>query len=104
MFRNIVTLGGAYLHRRREQQDSDSDLTDGTPLVTVIVPAFNEEKSIGKTIDSLLKLSYVNKEIIIVDDGSTDGTLEAARKYVANYSTRVRAHACYKGKTRSTNS
>jgi len=79
--RNSVALGGAYLHRRREKRDSGSDLIEGAPLVTVVVPAYNEEKAIGKTVEALLKLSYPNKEIIIVDDGSTDQTLEIARSY-----------------------
>ena len=44
------------------------------PLVSIIVPAFNEGKVIVKTIKSLLKSNYSNFEIIIVDDGSTDDT------------------------------
>lgn len=87
--RNLVTFGGAYLHKRREQHDSTSRPTKGTPLVTVIVPAYNEENAIGKTVDALLDLSYVNKEIIVVDDGSTDKTLEIAKKHAKNGSTRV---------------
>lgn len=46
-----------------------------TPPVTVIVPAFNEETSILLTVESLLELDYPAKEIIVVDDGSTDRTL-----------------------------
>ena len=79
--RNVVTLGGAYLHKRREKKDSGSDFTDRTPVVTVIVPAYNEEKAIGKTVEALLRLSYADKEIIVVDDGSTDRTLEVARSH-----------------------
>jgi cellulose synthase/poly-beta-1,6-N-acetylglucosamine synthase-like glycosyltransferase len=89
VIRNSVTFVGAYLHKRREQHDLSSDLTDGTPLVTVIVPAYNEEKAIGKTVDALLELSYINKEIIIVDDGSTDGTFKVAKKHAKNDFTRV---------------
>lgn len=87
--RNIVTLGGAYLHNRRERHDAPITLTDEAPLVSVIVPAYNEEKAIGKTIDALLQLSYPNKEIIIVDDGSTDRTLETAKTHARNDFTRV---------------
>jgi len=82
--RNTVTLGGAYLHNRHERHDPTLTLTNEAPLVTVVVPAYNEEKAIGKTIDALLQLSYPNKEIIIVDDGSTDGTLEAAKTHARN--------------------
>ena len=87
--RNVVTFGGAYLHKRREQHDSSSNLTDRTPLVTVVVPAYNEEKAIGKTVNALRELSYVNKEIIVVDDGSTDGTLEVAKKHAQSDFTKV---------------
>ena len=49
-----------------------------TPLVSIIVPAFNEEKSIDKTIENLLEITYDRYEIIIVDDGSTDQTYQKA--------------------------
>ena len=87
--RNLVTFGGAYLHKRGEQHHSSFDLAEETPLVTVVVPAYNEEKAIGKTVDALLELSYVNKEIIVVDDGSTDRTFEVAKKHVKNDYARV---------------
>lgn len=53
------------------------------PSVTVIVPAFNEEHTIGKTIESLQDLDYPKEklEIIVVDDGSNDNTLKVARMY-----------------------
>ncbi len=82
--RNSITLGGAYLHKRHEKKDSSYNHTENPALVTVIVPAYNEEKALGKTIESLLKLSYPNIEIIIIDDGSTDRTLEVARSYAQN--------------------
>ncbi|UCC27654.1 MAG: glycosyltransferase [Candidatus Bathyarchaeota archaeon] len=87
--RNLVTFGGAYLHKRREQHDLSSDPANGTPVVTVIVPAYNEARAIGKTVEALLNLSYGNKEIIIVDDGSTDETLDVAERYTNNHFTRA---------------
>lgn len=48
-----------------------SSLVDN-PLVSVIVPMYNAEKTIQKTLNSLQRQSVSNIEIIIVDDGSTD--------------------------------
>ncbi len=58
--------------------------TTYNPLVTLILPAYNEAKVIEKTINSLLRLSYKNKEIIVVDDGSTDDTLKIAEDIARN--------------------
>jgi glycosyltransferase involved in cell wall biosynthesis len=44
------------------------------PLVTVIVPVYNEEETIGDLLSRLVRLEGIRKEIIIVDDGSTDST------------------------------
>ena len=46
------------------------------PLVSICIPAYNSEKWIGATIKSALAQTWANKEIIIVDDGSTDNTLQ----------------------------
>ncbi len=53
------------------------------PKVTIAVPAYNEEKTIAKTIKSLLKLDYPKEklEIFVIDDGSTDRTYEIAKKF-----------------------
>jgi len=51
------------------------------PLVSVIMTAYNREKYIGEAIQSVLKSTYFNFELIIVDDNSTDETVTIARKY-----------------------
>ena len=50
-------------------------------LVSVIIPARNEEKIIGKAVRSMLAQNYPRKEIIVMDNASTDSTAEIAKKY-----------------------
>ncbi|HET7439903.1 MAG TPA: glycosyltransferase, partial [Terriglobales bacterium] len=53
------------------------------PKVAVLIPAYNEEKVIERTVQSVLDSSYPNLRIIIIDDGSKDRTLEVARRAFA---------------------
>jgi glycosyltransferase involved in cell wall biosynthesis len=54
------------------------------PLISVIIPDYNAEKSIGDALDSVFAQTYRPIEIIVVDDGSTDGTAEIVKGYVQN--------------------
>lgn len=52
-------------------------------LVSVIMPAWNRAETIGRAVESVLAQSYANWELIVVDDGSDDGTPEAVQAYHA---------------------
>lgn len=51
------------------------------PLITVVIPAFNAERFLSEAIESVLCQSYDHLELIVVDDGSTDGTAAVAGRY-----------------------
>ncbi|MFA6189491.1 MAG: glycosyltransferase family 2 protein [Sulfuricurvum sp.] len=51
------------------------------PLITIITAVYNGEKYLEETIQSILEQTYENLEYIIIDGGSTDGTLDIIRKY-----------------------
>lgn len=50
-------------------------------FVSIIVPAYNEEKTIGKTLQSLINQSYPHYEIIVVNNNSSDQTASIAKRY-----------------------
>ncbi len=56
-------------------------MVNRTPLVSVVIPTYNRALFVTKAIDSVLKQSFKDYEIIVIDDGSTDGTRKALEAY-----------------------
>lgn len=54
---------------------------DGQPLVSIVTAVFNGERYLEQTIQSVFEQTYDNIEYIVIDDGSTDGSLEIIKKY-----------------------
>jgi cellulose synthase/poly-beta-1,6-N-acetylglucosamine synthase-like glycosyltransferase/spore germination protein YaaH/peptidoglycan/xylan/chitin deacetylase (PgdA/CDA1 family) len=74
----VTTLAlWVYFHAKPRTASVDQDYQ---PLVSVIVPAYNECGVVGRTIRSVLENDYSRMEIIFVDDGSTDGTADAVER------------------------
>lgn len=69
----------ATLYRNFGKSHADSK----TPLVSVVVPAYNEAKFIRRTLESLISQDYDNFELIVVDNNSTDDTAAIVRSYGA---------------------
>ncbi|WP_270888496.1 glycosyltransferase family 2 protein [Pedococcus sp. 5OH_020] len=64
---------------RRRQASVESFGGAMTPGVSLLVPAYNEEMGIVTSVQALLSLRYPRHEVVVVDDGSTDGTFERLR-------------------------
>jgi hypothetical protein len=74
----VLTIIARYreLKSHKAETASPSLLYAFKPLVSVIVPAYNEQATIDRTIQSVLNSNYPKLEIIVVDDGSTDNTID----------------------------
>lgn len=62
----------------------------GQPLVTAVMIFLNGEKYIAESIDSIIAQTYENWELVLVDDGSTDGATGIAKDYARRYPDRIR--------------
>ncbi|MFL5614455.1 MAG: glycosyltransferase [Gemmatimonadaceae bacterium] len=81
--RYVLLLGLGYL-QHIENRGRDEECTQQPP-VTIIVPVFNEETVIEAALRSLLQLRYPAFHVIVVDDGSSDGTFDRANELAGRY-------------------
>ena len=69
-----------------------------TTFLSIIIPCFNEKKSLLKLIAKIKKIKNIKKQIILVDDGSIDGTTEIIKKKLTNKIDKIIFHEKNKGK------
>jgi len=84
LFRLAVLLFFSLKQKKRSKHRRFMDSYQ--PFVSVLIAAYNEEKVIGKTIQSIMKSRYPQFELIIVDDGSTDQTANIVEAECSKYS------------------
>lgn len=84
----IALLAWWHLRTSRNQRTSTPSFSAPMEIgISVLIPAYNEEENIRATVESVLRSKYHNKEIIVIDDGSTDNTSNIVRETAAAYPT-----------------
>ena len=78
--RIVLLSGGGLRNRQIEKRRVAPRLPEHPPLQTVLIPAQNEAKVIVAAVQHVLASDYPNLEVIVVDDGSTDGTSDRVRE------------------------
>jgi cellulose synthase/poly-beta-1,6-N-acetylglucosamine synthase-like glycosyltransferase/spore germination protein YaaH/peptidoglycan/xylan/chitin deacetylase (PgdA/CDA1 family) len=81
----LIFIGAAAVYDRLREKifGKPAEVASYRPKVAVLIPAYNEEKVIERTIRAALNSNYPNLRVIVIDDGSKDRTLEVARKAFA---------------------
>jgi poly-beta-1,6-N-acetyl-D-glucosamine synthase len=74
----VWIAGGVLFAMRRERRAQQALAPGEGPLVSVLIPAFNEELDIGDAVRAALRLDYHDFEVLVLDDGSTDQTAARA--------------------------
>ncbi|WP_194976841.1 glycosyltransferase family 2 protein [Aquiflexum lacus] len=59
------------------------------PLVSIIIPVYNKAAFVRETLESALGQTYPNIELVLMDDGSTDGSFEILKEYFAKYPNKI---------------
>ena len=80
--RAIDFISGEDASNRTESKQI-SNIKSLSPLISVLVPTYNQAQFLPSALDSLLAQTYANWEAIIINDGSTDSTLEVMKRYAA---------------------
>lgn len=80
---SALWIAGGLIFRLRDEGNDADEPEGGWPAVTILVPAYNEEEVIGNCVAALRAVDYSALEALVLDDGSTDATAEAAARAAA---------------------
>jgi len=69
---------------------NSSAMPDLPPRVSVVMPVYNAERFLGEAVESVLRQTYGSWELLLIDDGSTDGSRALAERYAAEHPERIR--------------
>lgn len=78
---NLLSMASLYRGlEERVLEELPQAFTPVDPGISLLVPAYNEESTIAASLHSMLQLAYADFEIIVINDGSRDGTLQVLRR------------------------
>lgn len=86
LFIGYVFVLSAYVEKSFYLKHGYSFFFGKRPLISVLVTSYNYEQYLAQTLDSILAQTYKNYEVVIVDDGSKDNSVELIDKYTKKYS------------------
>ena len=95
----ILIIVGVYffifslLNILKIKKDTVNKVLTDQPLVSVLIPARNEENNIKKCLDSFLNQSYKNYEILVLDDNSTDKTYEIVKNLAKQHPDKIKLYS-----------
>ena len=96
-------FSGVLFFVRRERKSAEVVAEGFTPMVSILIAAYNEEDHIANTIKGCLAIDYDDFEIVIVDDGSSDNTPRILRRYADRKQIRVIRKQLNEGKAMALN-
>jgi biofilm PGA synthesis N-glycosyltransferase PgaC len=102
----VTTSLQFFVRRERRSGTAEEQLPPALeryPMVSVVIPAYCEEKIIAETLASATAIDYPNYEVVVVDDASGDRTREAVRPFVESGKARLIAKAMNEGKAMALN-
>jgi cellulose synthase/poly-beta-1,6-N-acetylglucosamine synthase-like glycosyltransferase len=99
----MVTFYMNIYHESSIEEEVGSPQLEKEPSVSILMPAYNEEDVVEKALENSLSLDYGNYEVVFVDDGSSDSTLEKAKQYSNDSKLRIMEHEQNKGKGHALN-
>ena len=86
-----IVLSAAFSHQSRKRKKRPQRLNyNYEPSICVMIPAHNEEAVIEKTIENIMAVDYQDFEIFVIDDRSTDNTVEVLHSLEAKYKNKLR--------------
>jgi biofilm PGA synthesis N-glycosyltransferase PgaC len=101
----VLVFTSIMFFARREKRDRPAPALDPSyqPPATILIAAFNEAEHIEETIEGCLRVNYGDVEIVVVDDGSTDDTVDRVLPYVRDGRVRLVRKMMNEGKAMALN-